>query len=122
MARLILLLLMAACDEGETTAFRQDLAVHLDLWTPPCSAGTGTACDESPLNWCSPTPFSTNICVCTRPTMEWFCCDVENYVCPLAPQTGDFCCPLQSGNRICGNCVCQNGQFVCGNIDMGGRD
>jgi len=122
MARLVLLLLLAAGCEDETTAFSQDLTVVLDLTTPPCNGGTGGSCSASPLDWCVPSAFSQDICVCTRPALQWFCCDVDNYQCPAAPRDGDFCCPQPSGNRMCGGCACVNGQFVCSDIDLGHRD
>jgi len=122
MARLgLLLLLVVGCDD-DTIAYAQDLSVVLDLTTPPCSGGSGGACTASPLDWCQPSAFSTNICVCTQPAMQWYCCDVNNYQCPAAPKNGDFCCPQPSGFRQCGNCSCVEGQFVCGDIDLGHRD
>jgi hypothetical protein len=122
MARLILLLvLVAGCDE-ETTAFALDQSVVLDLSISACNAGTGAVCSASPLDWCQPTPSSQDICVCTSPAQTWFCCSVDNFQCPSAPRTGDFCCPQPSGFRRCGACDCVSGQFVCGDIDLGPRD
>ncbi len=121
MARLIFLLLLAAgCDE-ETTAYSLDLTVTLDLSTSPCNAGSGGSCTASPLDWCQPAPSSQNICVCAQPAQKWYCCDVD-YQCPASPRTGDFCCPQPSGIRMCGACGCVNGQFVCGDADLGSRD
>jgi hypothetical protein len=116
MARLMLLLLLAGCEE-ETTAFALDLTMTHDLSTPICSGISGGSCNVSPLDWCQPNA-STEICVCAQPSQRWYCCDVDTYRCPIAPHNGDYCCPQASGFRQCGACSCVNGQFVC-NTDAG---
>ena len=122
MARLMVLLaLLASACEEETTAYAVDHSVVMDLSLSICSAGTGGSCNVSSLDWCEPSAFSQNICVCAHPSSTWYCCNVDTWSCPGSARTGDFCCPQPSGQRQCGACTCVDGQFVC-NGDAGARD
>jgi hypothetical protein len=125
MARMMLLLavLAAGCDD-ETTAYAIDLAVTRDLSMSQCTGATTevVTCDRPSTEWCF--PFTTPgdlICVCAHPADQYFCCEPDTWQCPIAPRTGDFCCPQPSGIRTCGGCGCIDGQFVCTG-DMGNRD